>query len=150
MKHAHLIKLTVFSHETLDRNKILESLNNFFPFNLKQSKIEIKITNVEGFNGKNIEIFEITLTKNSLIKLFIKSLLDRLDNQQKELILEQAESRLDDNLDFFLRFDKNFWMNGQKLVLTDSGNCFHLRINIAAFPKKREAALKIVKEMFLK
>ena len=42
------------------------------------------------------------------------------ENQQKQ-ILQQAESRLDKNLDFFLRFGKDLWINEKKLILTDSG-----------------------------
>ena len=59
------------------------------------------------------------------------------------------ESRLDKNLDLFLRFEKDTWINERKLVLTDSGKCFHLRISIAAFPKNREVALNVVKDLFL-
>ena len=60
----------------------------------------------------------------------------------------QKESRLDDNLDFFLRFGKDEYIRNDKLMLTDSGNCFHIKISIDAFPKKREIALKIADKIF--
>lgn len=148
MKYACLVKLTVFSHEDEDKNLILDSFLRFFPFGLDENKVELKKTNAVGFNDKIIEIYEVHLTKVNLISQFLKSLLSNLNEDQKNTLLHQAESRLDDNLDFFIRFDKDSWINEKKLQLTDSGKCFHLKIGIAAFPKKREIALDIIKELF--
>jgi len=41
---------------------------------------------------------------------FIENLVKNLDEGQKKLILEQMESRLDDNLHFLLRFDKSEYL----------------------------------------
>ncbi|MEK6827834.1 MAG: RNA-binding domain-containing protein [Nanoarchaeota archaeon] len=147
MKYAHLIKLTVFSHENENSQNILEAFLRFFPFNLEDNKILLKKSNAEGFNDKKIGIFEVILTKDNLINQFLESLLSDLGKNQKDQLLSQSESRLDKNLDFFIRFDKNLLINDKKLELTDSGKCFHLKISIAAFPKKREVALNVIKEL---
>ena len=150
MKYAHSIKLTVFSHEHENSASILDALSRFFPFNLEENKIALKKTHATGFNDKKIEVFEIILTKNNLINDFLRNMLDNLEENQKNQILQQSESRLDKNLDFFLRFGEDAWINEKKLVSTDSGKCFHLRISIAAFPKKREVALNAIKNLFSK
>ncbi|MBI2657258.1 hypothetical protein HYX08_01030 [Candidatus Woesearchaeota archaeon] len=147
MKYAHLARLTVFSYEHEDSEPILNAFLDFFPFNLEENKVELKKRTAAGFNEKNITIFEATIEKNSLISKFLENLFKKLDESQKNMILEQAESRLDANLDFFLRFGKDEWLNGRKLLLTDSGNCFHLKISMAAFPKKREIALNLVSNL---
>ncbi len=121
----------------------------FFPFNIEDNKVILKKTDAIGFNDTKIEVIEIILTKTNLINQFLKNLLDNLDKEQKNKILQQMESRLDKNLDLFLRFEKDTWINERKLVLTDSGKCFHLRISVAAFPKKREVALNVIKDLFL-
>ena len=148
MKYAHLIKLSVFSHENEDSQPILDALLEFFPFNLEDNKVQIKKTSAEGFNERKIEILEVTLAKTNLINQFLKNLLKSLDKGQKNMVLQQAGSRLDKNLDFFLRFDKDAWLNGKKLAITDSGECFHLKISIAAFPKKGELALNVINDLF--
>ena len=148
MKHAHLIKLTVFSYENEGSQPVLDAFLMFFPFNLEESKADFRKTNAAGFNQSKIKIFEATLTKNNLITQFLKNLLNNLGESQKSMMLAQLESRLDKNLDFFIRFDKDSWINEKKLVLTDSGRCFHLKISIAAFPKKREIALNAIKDLF--
>ncbi|HLC60823.1 MAG TPA: RNA-binding domain-containing protein [Candidatus Nanoarchaeia archaeon] len=150
MKYAHSIRLTVFSYENENSNALLESFLKFFPFNLEENKIELKKTEAKGANESIITIFEIILAKTNLINRFLDFILTILEKKQKELILTQIESRLDENLDFFMRFDKDEWINSNKLKLTDSGKCFHLKINVAAFPRKREIGLKIIRELFQK
>ena len=150
MKIAHQIKVKVFSYEknNEDEKLVLDKFLQLFPFNLKDEKIELKNTNALGLNEKKITIFEVALTKEKHTNLFLNNLIKNLDEEQKKLILSQLESRLDNNLDFFLRFDKNEYLKNNKLKLTDSGNCFHIEISVAAFPKKREIASGIVKEIF--
>lgn len=148
MKHAHSLKLSVFSYEYENSRNILDGFLRFFPFSLEENKIGIKNATAAGFNESKIGILEVTLTKASLISRFIQNILEKLDEWQKNLILEQIGSRLDCNLDFFLRFDKSSWIDDKKLVLTDTGKCFHIKMSVAAFPRKREAALKIIRELF--
>lgn len=148
MKYAHLIKLTVFSYENENIDLVLASFLRFFPFDLEDNKVVLGKANATGFNEKKITIFEVKLTKNNLINQFLQNSLENLDKHQKNTILNQIDSRLDKNLDFFLRFDKSSWVNEKKLILTDSGKCFHLKISIAAFPKKREIALNVINNLF--
>ena len=150
MKIAHQIKVKVFSYEknNEDEKLVLDKFLQLFPFNLKDEKIELKNTNALGLNENKITIFEVALTKEKHTNLFLNNLIKNLDEEQKKLILSQLESRLDNNLDFFLRFDKNEYLKNNKLKLTDSGNCFHIEISVAAFPKKREIASGIVKQIF--
>lgn len=148
MKYTHLIKLSAFSYENKNSKNILDKFLRFFPFNLQENQVVLKKSIAAGFNKTKIDIFEITLTKNNLINQFLESLLNNLYGNQKEIILEQLKSRLDKNLDFFLRFDKDSWINENKLLLTDSGKCFHIKISVATFPRKREVALNTIKSLF--
>lgn len=150
MKYAHQISLTVFSYEYENRNSVLDAFLRLFPFNLEENKVVLKNTKAAGFNEKVIEIFEVALAKESLINQFLNNLLNNLSEVQKGQLLQQAESRLDNEMNFFIRFDKDSWINDRKLYLTDSGKCFHLKISIAAFPKKREVAISVIKELFSK
>ena len=126
----------------------LRSTLGFFPFNPEKEKIIIKETEASGFEVKKIIILESALTKERHIREFVENLSENLSEEEKSRILLQKESRLDKILDFFLRFDKDEAINHNKLVLTDGGNCFHIRMSIAAFPKRREKALEIVNLIF--
>jgi len=150
MKLAHQIKAKVFSYEKVneDEKLILDKFLQLFPFDLEEQKINLKKTQAFGFNENKIAIFDVALTKEKHTKQFLENLIKNIDEEQRKLILSQLESRLDDNLDFFLRFDKDEYLKNDKLKLTDSGNCLHIMISVAAFPKKRELALDIVKGVF--
>ena len=117
MKYAHSIKLTVFSYEEEDYENILDGFLRFFPFNLEKNKIALKKSDAIGFDEKKIVVLEAALKKSNLINQFLDCLLGNLDLDQKNQMIRQAESRLDKNFDFFLRFDKDSWVKEKKLVL---------------------------------
>jgi hypothetical protein len=148
MKLANSIKITVFSKEGEDADKIKAALISLIPFNLEQENILIGQTKAIGFNEKEIRIFEITLAKDKHINQFIETLISKLKPETKELIIRQAESRLDDEYNFFLRFDKEKLMTENIFWLTDQGNCFHIKITLLAFPKRKDVALEVVRKIF--
>lgn len=153
MKYVHNISVSVFvrPEDVLDNAQIDEQIRNslmkMLPIDWQKESVSLKLTEAEGFEGRKIRIYELRMDKEKHTTLFIRYLLSRLDQQQKHILVEEKESRLDENDDFFLRFDKQKMLNA-KYELTTGGDCFHIRMNIAAFPKKRENALKIIDEIF--
>lgn len=115
---------------------------------ISEEKIKYNEINAKGFSQKIIVIMELILEKERHCNKFLKKLNESLDVESKKLLVEQV-NRLDDNMNFFIRFDKESLLEG-KYVLTDSGNCFHITMNIEAHPRRKDVAHKIVKEIFLK
>ena len=161
MKLANSIKVTVFIKTTdksvesvsqdlqkpeEDENSLKHKFLELFPFNLEEEKVLMKKSKATGFNQKEIIIYEVDLDKDKHTNLFLKNLKEKLDNQQRIMLIRQ-EDRLDERLNFFLRLDKQSLLQGEYQV-TDCGECFHIRISIAAFPRKREVALDIGKKIF--
>ncbi len=145
MKLANNAGLRVFCKEGEDRELILEKLRLLLPFDIEKEKIKIAEQKTEGFDEKQILVISVMLTKDRHLKAFIQNLLEKLGDEKKTL-LKQIDSRLDDDLDFFIRLDKEMLLKN-KFVLTDSGNCYHIRISIAAFPKRREKATEMLMEL---
>lgn len=148
MKAANSIKVSVFAKEGEDVDKIKEKLLLLIPFDIEKEKVVLEQRTAIGFNEKEIKVFEVLLTKEKHVNLFFENLVNNLSNETKELILKQAESRLDEECNLFLRFSKDRLINENELWLTDAGNCFHIKINIAAFPKKRDIAFEIIRNFF--
>ena len=144
MKIAHNIKLRVFCREGDDENKILGALHKLVEADFK--KIDFKAENAELFEDKKMKIFTIILKKNKNMRRFIENIFRGFNEEQKNLLRRQIESRLDSDLHFFIRLDKPKLLDGEFWV-TDSGNCFHIDICIAAYPHKREVAREIVEMM---
>ncbi|MBS3158139.1 hypothetical protein J4206_02540, partial [Candidatus Woesearchaeota archaeon] len=142
MRYVHELKVNVFCKEQEDEKKILEKLFALFSFEIKK---QFKRETALGFFDKPIRIFQVILIKNGEINIFLKDLLGKLGKEQKELLISQIESRLDNGLNFFIRFDKDRLLKENILRITDEGNCYHLKMSIAAFPKKREVAMLILR-----
>lgn len=152
MKYFHNIKITVFikSEEIKEdadiEKKIITTLHYLIPLGFVKEKIQLKKQKVEGFDNRNILIFEIDLLKESHTNAFLEYFLSNITKEQKTMLLFQKESRLDENFDFFIRLEKTDLLK-EKFIITDSGDCFHIKFTIAAFPKKRETALKLIDDI---
>lgn len=148
MKLAHFVVLRVFSKETDNHVVVAQKLADLVPLDLEKEKINMQKTIATGFNDEKIRIFKIELKKDRHVNEFLRFLQEKLDKEQKEMLLRQAESRLDEDLNFFIRFDKDKWLDSDQLWITDTGNCFHIKISIAAYPAKREKGMEILNELF--
>ena len=145
MKLAHTITLSCFVKKGEDEESLRQALIGMVPLDLELEKIKVHKTVAEGFENKII-ILEITLEKESHTTKFIDHLKKELGSAQCETIASQ-ENRVDDECYFYLRLDKKKLLE-KKYVVTDSGDCIHVKMSIAAFPKKREAAVAVVKKIF--
>jgi RNA binding exosome subunit len=146
VKLANNVNLRVFCKEDEDKKLIVSKLKALLPFDLEKEKITIDEKKADGFNDTAIWILSVTLAKERHVNAFLKLLSEKL-GEEKKTLLEQATTRLDDELNFFIRLDKTMLLK-DKFVLTDSGKCYHIKINIAAFPKKVEKGLIVLKDMF--
>lgn len=151
MKLVHTVTISVFCKEHEDEQAIQDGLLFLLGMDaaeLGEQKIKIKRKSAQGFHEKKIIIFSIMLDKQRHTKAFLNHVCSLLAPSQKKIILTEAKSRLDDDLFFFLRFEKNAINKDQKLMLTDGGKCYHVKMSIAAFPNGKEKALEVVKTIF--
>jgi len=146
-KYFHKACIRVFAKEGENYDKIKETLISFFPFSLEEEKIKIEQHTAEGFRDREIRTYEICIEKKRHLNLFFEHLINKIGSQ-KEILLKQKESRLDEDQKFYIRFDKNKLIEKGEYKLTDSGNCFHLTLSIASFPAKMETAMAIIDKIF--
>ena len=124
-----------------------EAFRRLLPLDFDKEKMRVAEENAESFEGRKIKILTLEVSKEAHTNLFIKTLKDLIGADQCQTLLEQRWSRLDDELYFYIRLEKDALLEN-KYILTDGGDCFHIRMHIAAFPKDREKALKVVEEIF--
>lgn len=148
MRLAHNITITEFVRDTENLDSAKQALKELIPFDLEKEKITLKEDTATGINEQPIKILTIFLQKESHTKKFLEFFKHKLLDEQKKLLLSQKESRTDEQLYFFIRFEKDRWNSTRELCITDGGNCIHIKILLAAFPAKKENALKIVDKIF--
>lgn len=147
-KLAHRVELSVFikGEETDALKATTEKLCSLVPFDLDEEKIKLETQTAKGFSEHLIVIERLVLTKWRHVRAVLEHIRDLLSEEQKATLLRQMRSRLDEESHFYIRFDKNALLENNKLLLTDSGDCFHARITLAVYPKTEEATLKVVEE----
>jgi len=149
MKYANKIVLRVFSNLKDDEIAIRTSLvflSSYAKDELESEKLKVDEINAKGFNEKTIKILTLELIKDRHCNHFLKFLNENLRNEQRQTLIEQTD-RLDDNINFFIRFEKESLFR-KEFKIIESGDCFHVRISLAAFPKNKMSAYKLVKEIF--
>lgn len=147
-KLAHRVELSVFikEEETGALEATTEKLCSFFPLDLDEEKLKLETLTAKGFNEHLIIIKKLVLTKWRHVRAVLEHIMGLLSEEQKATLLRQMRSRLDEESHFYIRFDRKALMEKDQLLLTNSGDCFHIKITLAAYPKTEEAALKIVEE----
>jgi RNA-binding protein len=148
MKLVHYIEMRVFSKEEANEEIIISKIKELFPFDFKKDKIKFTQRTAYGFDEKKIKILTVTIDKDRQTNKFIELFFSKLTGEQKQLLLKQIESRLDDKLHFYIRLDKDSLITNE-FWITDSGNCFHFTFAIAAYPHRREVAVDIITKMLI-
>jgi RNA binding exosome subunit len=146
MKYAHSITISAFCKPEEDLPAIKEGLIALVPLNLEESKIKLE-DEADTFEHRTIHILRIILKKLNHTNQFTKHFLTLLSEEQKKTLLEQEESRIDEEYNFFIRISKTMWSKHKMIELTDSGDCYHIKFTLACYPKNRNTALALVKQM---
>ncbi len=149
MNIAHSVAIRVFCGEEENEDEIVNGLRQLVPLDFEKEKIHVQMHSAFGFNEKRITIFEAALTKNRHVKAFLDNPLQKLDGAQKQMLLRQIDSRTDNEGNFFIRLEKESLAKRNDLLVTDGGNCYHLKIKMAAFPNTKENAVEKVKNELL-
>jgi RNA binding exosome subunit len=146
---AHNVELTVFSTPEDDLKKVEENFMRFLPFDMAKEKLKINKKQAMGFSERQITILSIMLGKQRHVNQFLKHLNSILNPEQKEHIIRQMESRVDDSMYFFMRFDKQRLIEEGVFWLTDRGTCYHIKMALAPFPRRKEKAYDLVRQIFV-
>ncbi|NOZ81142.1 MAG: hypothetical protein GXP63_05715 [DPANN group archaeon] len=147
MKCLHNVIITVFEKDKDREEQVIKTLHDLIPFDWKQEKIQLKQENAKGIEGDHISIFRVRLEKQRHLRTGVDHLKDRLGPAQVNRLNKEKVSRLDGTLHFYLRLDKKELEDGN-YVLTDSGDCYHIRMSIAAYPKSMSAGLRVIDGLF--
>lgn len=143
MHAVHKIILQVFAAPEENAEAVKQGLLALIPFSLEDARIQVQDKKATGFNERTLHIYTIELQRESDTNQFLGWLMGKLGPEQKDQLWRQRESRLDEELKFYIRLDKDAWLE-KRLVITDFGNCYHLTFNIAAYPATREKAMRII------
>ncbi|HII84162.1 MAG TPA: RNA-binding protein [Methanobacterium subterraneum] len=136
----HNLSYRAFVYGTENEEKVREALFTLLP--TAQPIKEI----TEGYHKNQVIILQGKITKKRETKDFLEKL-RALKPSSKKRILRELEDKMDDRGNLFLRFDKQrAYLGDFKIV--EHGDSLHLKLKIAAYPARKEEALKIARQIF--
>lgn len=147
MNHVHNITVRVIEKDEKKIPEIIQKLNQLLPLDFKKEKIELNHDTAQGFEDKTLHILTMDTFKNRHNKMLIDNVFEKLPRKSKKLIYNQRNTRLDEEGNFYIRFDKKSLLEDE-FELVEHGDCFHFRLKIAAYPSNEET-LKKSTEQFL-
>lgn len=101
----------------------------------------------DGSVFKNkLSILQANLTESKLVQEFINNLFNKLSSEDLSHLENEIENRVDDECNFYLRLSKADLLSGAFAL--GSQDAVQVRMMIASYPKKKENAVKILKEYF--
>ena len=130
--------VSAHAHATEDEQRVLDAMRKVLP-----KSVEIGRYNMKGHHGNLIVSFEARVTQRKEIKELWQIVLSGLNAGDLERLKSKVGDRVDDERNFYLRFDKQK-ANGGELALMETGDAIHLRLKILAFPATREVAIESV------
>lgn len=148
----HHISFRVIVHSTEEKSKVIDALGLFL-INSCGEKAPHSLVDVvntieaEGHYGNPITILSAQLTRKRDTMAFAEFVHSNMTSEDIETLRNEMPDRLDDEQAFHLRFDKQeAYMGHVKLI--SSSDAITAKVKIETYPKDREAAGKIVEELF--
>jgi len=140
-KLIHSVQINVFETQEDAIQLIKDTYRKMLPIDHRKETINIDHERLQGFNQKTIHSLTLKTTKNRYNLILLHSIFKNLDSQVIQKIIDQMESRVNHEGHLYIRLDKaSLLSDSYKLI--DHGNCFHIKIKLAAFPANKENFLK--------
>ena len=136
----HNLSYRAFVYGTENEEKVREAISTLLP--TAQPLKEI----TEGYHKNQVIILQGKINKKRDTKDFLEKL-HSLKPSAKKRILRELESKMDERGNLFLRFDKQRAYLGD-LKVVEHGDAIHLKLKIAAYPARKDEALKVARQIF--
>ncbi len=136
----HNISYRTFVYGTENEEKVKTAIKTLFPHSSPQQEY------TEGYYKNPVLILHDKIEKKKEIKDFIQRIKD-IPSSQINKILDDLDRKMDDKCNLFLRFDKQRAYLGE-LKIVEHGDSIHVKIKIAAYPARKEQAMKLTRKLW--
>lgn len=134
-------RVSTIVHATEDEDKVKEVFRRFLP-----EDAEIGRSEAEGHHGDPKVILSIEIRKRAFLRDFWDEVLKMMPQSERERLADEAIERIGEDCYLYIRFDKQRAISDGELMLSDGGDVLHFRLNVSAYPAKRELAVEEMKE----
>ncbi len=134
----HNVSYRTFVYGTENEEKVKKAVKTLFP----NSSPQMEYT--EGYWKNPVLILHDKIEKKKEIRDFIGTL---QDTSTADKIRKDLDRKMDDKGNLFLRFDKQRAYLDE-LEIVEHGDSIHVKIKIAAYPARKEVAMKLARQIW--
>jgi len=142
---AHHVRITTFIHATEDEDKVLDAIATFIPEEIDEEDIYFDVSETRGYFGNPIKVVNAEVKRSRAIRSFLENLKELLSEEDRSYILEHLDEKVDEEGTLYLRFNKQKAYLGE-VELDEGADVVQIRIKVKAFPMRKEAVIKDVRE----
>ena len=146
----HHINFRVIAHATEDLSGVDSALDFFLApcLSPKDELSDLKeMIETEGHYDNPIHILTAVVKKKNACSKFVQFFKENITEEDIQTLRDQMPERLDDDLNFYMRFSKQDAAAG-KLRFTESSDAIFVRVKMETYPKSWEKAGLLVEELF--
>ncbi len=140
---AHHVTVTAYASPG-DVEELRGTLEELLPEDTEVEENTLEPEEEGGVFTQELIELKAVVKKQKRIREFTEKVLGSLDEYDRRLA-EEIESCVDDSCNLYLRLSKQEAADGN--VVLESKDPIHVRFKIAAYPAKKENALKVVEEL---
>jgi len=142
---AHHVRLTTFIQATEDEDKVLDAIATFIPEEIDEDDIIFDIDETKGFFGNPIKVVNVEIKRSKAVRTFLDYFKELLSEEDKRYIIENLNEKVDDEGTLYVRFNKQKAYLGD-VEIDEGPDVIQVRIKVKAFPMRKEAVVKAVRE----
>ncbi|ASJ06626.1 RNA-binding protein [Thermococcus pacificus] len=142
---AHHIRLTTFIQATEDEDKVLDAIATFIPEEIDEDDVIFDIDETTGFFGNPIKVVNVEIKRSKAVRQFLDYFKELLSEDDRNYLLKHLDEKIDEEGTFYVRFNKQKAYLGD-VEIDEGADVIQVRIKIKAFPMRKEAVVKAVRE----
>jgi len=133
----HSLSLEAFCHATEDLDRVKGAILSLVPFEV--NKKDFLVQKLDGSFGNEIITLRLEFKKQGEVNKLVEFVKEKVK-------LDDIDSHITDDGRFWVRFDKQKAFEGD--IELGGEDTIQMKGKVAAFPAKREKAVKLMKEFF--
>lgn len=122
-----------------DAESLKQTLKLILPDGIGVISGDVEAEGEAGIFTKRLTELSARIDGGKMGIMFIKSIMGGLDEYDRNWLRENALNCIDDDCNMYIRLSKEDARMGRYVL--ESRDCIHVRLKLAAYPKKRENAL---------
>ena len=142
---AHHVRITTFIQATEDEDKVLEAIATFIPDEIDDDDVLFDVDETTGFFGNPIKVVNVEIKRSRAVRAFLDHFRELLSEEDRRYLLEHLDEKVDEEGTLYVRFNKQKAYLGEPEI-DEGGDTIQVRIKVKAFPMRKEAVMKAVRE----